>query len=270
MKNNVLICPICKDELTRNSNFVSCKLGHSFDISKEGYINLLLVNHKKTHDPGDNKEAVIARQNFLNNGFFIPLSNEISKIVSKMCNSNSVILDAGCGTGYYISNIRCGSQKIGVDISKFAIKEAAKKYKDIEFLVTSIFNLPIKSNSIDCILNIFAPKANDEFMRVLKNNGIIVEVIPGTLHLLELKQCLYEKIHYNRIDIKKFDAQCIFEHELTYKCNVKHNDLVQLFNMTPYAFKTSQNDKEKLNNIDNIDLTFDFIIKIWKKHDNNN
>ena len=265
VKENILICPICKNNLTQNLHSLSCNLRHCFDISKEGYINLLLVNQKKTNDPGDNKETVVARQNFLNKGYYFPLAKEISNITKVFCDSNSIILDAGCGTGFYLSNIDCGSQKIGIDISKHAIKIAAKKYQAIRFIVASIFNLPIKENSIDCILNIFAPKANDEFMRVLKQKGIIVEVIPGKLHLVELKKCLYNELHYNRTDVKKFDTQCISEHQLTYKQNIGHNDLIQLFDMTPYAFKTSQNDKEKLDKIDNMDITFDFIIKIWRK-----
>jgi len=263
MTNDILKCPNCNMVLTCNNNQYVCASGHSFDVSKEGYVNLILPNKKKTKSPGDDKEMVVARANFLNSGFYSALAKEISYFVNKYCRKNSVVLDAGCGTGYYLNNIGQGFQKIGIDISKDAIKYAAKNNKQGLYIVASIFDMPVLDKSIDCVLNIFAPKPDSELLRVLKNGGIVVEVVPGKNHLIELKKVLYDNVHLNRENVKEFSLNCIEQKNITYTQNLNNKQLKELFNMTPYGYKTPYHSIDKLKNIGEIGVTCDFVIKVW-------
>ena len=153
---NILKCPNCGSELLVKDKGLSCQSGHFFDFAKEGYVNLLLPNQKKTKNPGDDSVMINARDSFLKAGYFEKLNSHIASTVDF---SGKVVLDAGCGTGYYLSSIEAKDcVKIGADISKYAIKKASKNDEKSSYFVASIFNMPIKEQSIDIIFNIFAPK----------------------------------------------------------------------------------------------------------------
>lgn len=266
---NNLICPLCRNLLEKNNNSYLCKNNHTYDISSSGYANLLLANQKKSLDPGDNKIMVSARKNFLDKGYFLPLSEYINTIISDYITSDSVILDGGCGTGYYLNNLlnkynylTC----IGIDISKYAIMTASKQNQKINYFVSSIFDLPIKSDSVNVILNIFAPKPEEEFKRVLGNSGIIIEVIPSMHHLYELKKIIYgDKTYLTKekpgfADLKKVDTK-----SLSYTMTVPNSDLPLLVKMTPYFYRTPEELLTKIYNIQEIELTFDFTVNIYQK-----
>lgn len=261
-----LLCPVCKAELVKNENVLKCPSGHCFDISKEGYFNLLPANKKNTKTPGDNKKMVDARFDFLKKGYFDALINQISQTIQSKNTPNNLILDAGCGPGYYLKKIS-NAPHIGIDISKDAIKTAAKFDKNGTYIVASIFDIPLKENSVDCILNIFAPKPEQEFMRILKKDGILIEVTPGENHLIELKNLLYgEKTQLkNQYDSFKH-LNLATSQKVCYTTQIDNNqDVQELFSMTPYLYTTSLTSSEKLNEIDSLNVTFDFLIKIWQK-----
>jgi len=176
MQQQPIICPYCQNQLLAKSNKnYACELNHSFDVSKEGYINLLPVNQKKSKSPGDNEMMISARRNFLELGFYDPLIEHIIKIIKEdftFNNNHFIALDAGCGEGYYSEKVMNNipgmtSQIVGTDISKYAVKNAAKKYKDNFYFVSSVFNLPVATESIDLILSIFSPLQPEEFKRIL-------------------------------------------------------------------------------------------------------
>lgn len=266
LHKNILICPNCKSPLFKVGNSLKCQHNHSFDLAKEGYVNLLLPNEKKTKDPGDDAVMVSSREAFLKKGYYEKLQTEILEIVKKLnCNT---ILDAGCGTGYYINLAEYQNlDVIGIDISKHAIKKAAKEKGAASFLVASIFNLPFQDETIDAVINIFAPKPEKEFLRVLKDGGVVIEVTPGENHLIELKKAIYSDQTRKNQEKTSFSELALIDFQrLTYQSKVKENDdLTQLVMMTPYWYKGGEKNLNALKecNIDNI--TFDFIIKLWKK-----
>ena len=265
--NNIIICPVCKCDLLPGNNTYKCKSNHSFDISSEGYTNLLIANKKKTPLPGDNKQMVQSRKNFLSKGYFKKLSDEISFIVSNF-KDKSTLLDCGTGTGYYLNNIKSCNQNltcIGIDISKFAIMAASKQNQKINYFVATAFDMPVKDNSIDIILNIFAPKPEKEFLRVLKDDGIIIEVVPSSYHMYELKKQIYGEKTYINQPPKDLNFLKINTVNVTYKCNVNRDDIMMLTMMTPYFYKTPASLLDKLNDIVNLDITFDFCVNIYKK-----
>lgn len=251
----MLTCPNCKKKLKKVYNSYKCEKNHSFDIAKEGYVNLLL--NKK--DSGDNLEMIKSRKTFLEKGFYKPLADELINIIKSIPNNEYNIVDVGCGDGYFTNIINQKfKQTIGFDISKDAIKFAAKNYKNITFVVAGGNNLPLADNSVNIILNIFAPHFIDEFVRILKPNSIIIKVTPGRNHLYELKEIIYDEPYQN---LEKAIALNVLENKsLTYKINCNQDDLINVFKMTPYYHKTSQKDFEKLFNYKNLILTIDFNI----------
>ena len=226
-----MICPNCKKKLQKINNSYKCENNHSFDISKQGYVNLLL----NTSNSGDNKEMINSRHTFLEKGYYNQLLNEIINII-KNINVNN-ILDIGCGEGYYDRGIKnnLDVNMTGIDISKEACLKASKLSKDINYVVCSSNDLPFSDNEFDLLINIFAPHSEEEFTRV--SNNYILKVIPNTNHLLELKQLLYENVFLKEektLDFKMFKE--VERKEVKYKIIV--DDLYELFKMTPYYYKT--------------------------------
>lgn len=262
----ILICPNCGEKISYVGTRFLCPRNHCFDIAKEGYVNLLLPNQKKSKEPGDDKTMITARREYLNNGYYQPLRDKISNIID--CSNVETILDAGCGTGYYTNTLDSSKYQIyGVDISKYAIKIAAKNNKDYLYIVASIFSLPIASESVDIILNIFAPKPKAEFERVLKNDGLIIEVVPGKNHLKELKSVIYkEELLENKEKYAFENFKLEQTQRLTYSKSFDSiDDLINLLKMTPYWYNGGEANSKLIldSNIDNV--TFDFLINIWRK-----
>lgn len=245
--------------------FYTCPNRHTFDLAKEGYVNLLPVQKKKKIDPGDNQLMVKSREDFLSKGYFDDLAYFIADLVSK--HNVQTLLDIGCGTGYYIRKIkeRFSLQACGIDISKHAVKMAASKDKTSLYSVSSAFDLPFADRSFDVMLNIFAPKAGKEYARVLKDDGVLIEVVPSTEHLLELKEQLYSSVRVNeqKAPIEPFTLQESFT--VKYKKIVETGeDLLNLSRMTPYWYKTEQSALDRLATLSNLPVTFDFSVRVWK------
>ena len=262
----MLICPKCKSKLNKIDNTYKCSNNHSYDISKYRYVNLLL---SKTN-AGDDKIMVDARYNFLAKDYYLPLAKSIINILSNYIQKDSLILDGGCGTGYYDSIIKIFYPNIiGYDISKDAITKAARLNKDLLYFVASSNDIPLSNNSIDCILNIFTPTFENEVTRLLKDNGIIIIVAPKDNHLIELKKVIYENAYLNEEEIPSFNNLCLDKsYQSIFDSNLNNEDLENLIKMTPYFYKTSKDNLKKIKNIDSLDVTFAFNIYIYKKRTN--
>lgn len=256
----MLICPKCKEKLKLIDRTYKCINNHCFDISKEGYVNLLL----NKSDSGDNKEMVDARLAFLNKGYYNFLIDKVMSYIDK----NNIILDCGCGEGYYTNYIKksLGCVIFGTDISKSAIQKAAKRNvgKDINYFVSSIFDIPIAEDCVDVILNICAPHFEKEFKRILKEGGKILKVIPAKNHLIELKEFLYSEVYLNddSVDMSSFKLKDNIKVESKHAIN--NEDIRNLFIMTPYYYKTKKQDIERLFKLEKLDITFSFNIHIYE------
>ena len=191
----LLVCPVCHTGLRQVDAALVCANTHSFDIAREGYVNLLLQKHT-----GDAKEMLRARRNFLERGFYAPLSDAVNVLARAHLQDTPEplhILDAGCGEGYYLERLRealaprQSSYSIGLDVSKDAIRMAAKRYRQLLFVVADVKQrLVLADGAIHAILNIFAPRNASEFARVASANGILIVVIPASEHLLRLRSAL--------------------------------------------------------------------------------
>ena len=253
-----ILCPVCKNKLSMVEHSLQCTNGHNFDIAKQGYINLNMHNSQNT---GDNSEMINARSNFLNKGYYSFLLNEINKHLSK----DDKLVDLACGEGYYTSKFIC-EDKVGIDLSKQGLKIASKNDKSTTYLLNSIFHNPLEDNCADKIITIFAPIAKQEIVRLLNDDGSFILVKPDENHLFELKKAIYDNPYLNEIEDIRIDGMYLDkEIKISNTETLNNEDLQNLFMMTPYYNTTSKVDKDKLNNIDNLDVTFSFIIDIYKK-----
>ncbi|WNC73776.1 23S rRNA (guanine(745)-N(1))-methyltransferase [Thalassotalea psychrophila] len=267
MKTSQYICPICQQALTLNNKSFSCTNNHSFDQAKEGYVNLLPVQHKHSKDPGDNKEMVNARRSFLESGFYQPLQDRLVELKNRYAVAGN-ILDAGCGEGYYTNAHESEQHQVyGVDIAKNAVKIAAKKYKQCHFSVGSIAQLPFADEFFDWLFSIYAPIKTEEFSRLLKNEGYLLTVTPGEKHLWELKQMIYQTPKYHNIDKQQLDGfELVAEENINYQMNFERGEqALTLLAMTPFAFKSSEQLVTALRQAINFTCQVDFMVRIYKK-----
>jgi 23S rRNA (guanine745-N1)-methyltransferase len=180
-----------------------------------------------------------------------------------------VIADIGCGEGYYSSAIAESTQAsfCGIDISKDALRYASKELKNSEFAVASAFDLPFTEGSVDCVLNIFAPSAYEEFHRILKNDGALIKAVPLSEHLWGLKCALYDKPYPNKPELRNEELfELVSFEEIKYEITLTDSDDIQnLFKMTPYYYKTGRNEAERLLNLKNLTTTVHFGVEVYRK-----
>lgn len=266
--NNILLCPVCNCELTDKETAFTCNNGHSYDKAKEGYVNLLLANQKNSKEPGDNKLMMNARKSFLDSNAYKPLLDFITTTIQKLMTKNLTVLEAGCGEGYYISNLKKELPSIhayGFDISKDAIKMATKRNKDINFYVSSSYKSNIKEKSVDCLLVVFAPFAEEEFYKILNDDGIIIVVKPNKNHLLEIKQQFYNNIkNKEQQSYKKF--QLVKSRNIAYNIYPSKQQTLNLFKMTPFYYSVGEEKRRKFDDFEQKNgIKVDFFVEILQK-----
>ena len=237
-----LICPHCGEEFLApraGASSLACVQGHSFDIARQGYLNLL-TGHGTKFVP-DTAPMVAARDAFLDAGHYQPLGSALAHQVQELLSTRegeatvgsdssgpALIVDAGTGTGYYLQQILAavsaqtvedsgqtvedsghgktshhgvermqnishefgsarGLSAVGLDISKFALRRAAKRNPQAVNIVWDLWrDLPLGANTADVVLVIFAPRNSSEFARILKPGGFLVVVTPLPQHLAEI------------------------------------------------------------------------------------
>ena len=261
------ICPVCRTGLLKNEKNYICKNGHSFDIARKGYVNLLMSQVSSARHHGDDKVMAHARADFLNKDYYRPLAEAICDEVK-----GENLLDIGCGECYYLSFIKDSFPDldcVGIDISKEILEVAGARTKPrgIKTAVASGANLPVGDESFDVILSVFAPITEAEFLRVLKKDGVLIRVTPARSHLFELKQAVYDNPLYNdelSLELSGFEIVKTKEVKYTFVCD--KTDAKNLFTMTPYYYKTSPRDIEKLDNLGDIVISSDFFVTVYKKH----
>lgn len=261
-ENSIFICPVCRGRLFRLDGGYRCMQGHSFDRAKQGYVNLLMAGGSgKRH--GDDKLMVQARQHFLDKGYYEPLRDAVKELAG----SGHTLLDAGCGEGYYTRALAENNRVCGIDISKDALKSAAKRCPSSEFAVASIGSIPLADETVDVVTNIFAPDSNGEYLRVLSVGGRLMTVMPMERHLFELKAAVYDKPYLNpAVDTRREGFSLLSVRELKYTVTLSSaEDIEALFKMTPYYYKTSARDQAKLSGLSSLTVGLEFMICEYEK-----
>jgi len=281
IKAHNLACPIDGDRLEFNEKQLICEKGHAFDVARQGYVNLLPVQHKRSKQPGDSKKMVSARAQFLNTGVYEPVASKLAEIAFAQITGNkeTCFMDAGCGEGYYFNTVfkylenkkGCSDLSfIGLDISKAAIAESAKRNKRITWVVGTNRRPPVESGSVDVILCVFGFQSFEGFYKILKSGGKVVLVEPGPDHLKELREIIYT-------EVRKSDPQDLFSvgetgfsmvdrQPLQFKTGAINNEQINnLLVMTPHFYRATKEGREAAGNLQKLDLTVDVVFRVLEK-----
>jgi 23S rRNA (guanine745-N1)-methyltransferase len=184
-------CPHCGLSLVDVDRRLACASGHSFDRAREGYVNLLPSGRLASGPSGDDDTMVSARRAVFEAGCYDQIIDAVAAEI--LSHGAAAVLDAGCGEGTYLARAcAAGAQGWGIDISKVAVRLAAKRYPEYEFAVASSYRLPFDDDRFDALIDVFSPRPFDELFRVLRPGGVAVVVTPGADHLAQLKALVYD------------------------------------------------------------------------------
>jgi 23S rRNA (guanine745-N1)-methyltransferase len=183
---DVLRCPVCAAPFKAEPAVLQCGGRHAFDIAQHGYVNLL--TGPVSRGSADTASMVAARAEFLAAGHYDGIAEAVASTAAPQ--EGCVVLDAGAGTGYYLSRVvgaLSNGRGLALDISKYAARRAARAHSRIAAAVCDTWQtLPVQDGSVDVVLNVFAPRNGPEFARVLKPDGVLIVVTPTARHLAEI------------------------------------------------------------------------------------
>lgn len=281
-----LACPLCTTPLRRLERQWVCDQNHSFDLARQGYLNLLPVQHKKSRTPGDSKAMVAARQAFLDSGLYLPIARELVRQVRRhlppVPEQNLSILDAGCGEGYYLDYLVQAISDatdiqpptvsaVGLDISKDAIIAASKRYPAPQWIVGTNVHPPIQSGTLDVLLCLFGFPSFAHFRPLLREHGVIIMADPGPEHLIELRELIYPEVRRPAArEATEFAQQGLIltdSDTLEFKTPALNQARIQdLLAMTPHLYRASHAGKQAVAALETLTLTVQVVFRVLRKH----
>lgn len=264
-----ILCPVCGGILERQEGALRCGLGHSFDIARQGYYNLLTVSQKRSLHPGDTREMVAARRRFLDTGAYAPIGSAICELL-KIHGAGDALLDVGCGEGYYTAKAAeslTHCEFYGIDVSKDAVRYASARYKSIAWLCGTAARLPFGDGSFSCLMSIFSLTVPGEFHRVLRENGIFLQVLAGEDHLLNLKRIIYPELHRKEKllhpDYPGF--QLIDSRELSFSFSAEGAEVQDLLSMTPHVWRISREGVARLRETERLSDRAQVVLNVFHR-----
>jgi 23S rRNA (guanine745-N1)-methyltransferase len=281
LKAQNLACPIDGEILSPSGKQLCCANGHSYDIARQGYVNLLPVQHKRSKQPGDSKAMVLARNQFLNTGIYAPVAKKLVDIVIAQISDgyDQCLLDAGCGEGYYLdtlfhflrgSGANANLSFIGMDISKDAIIQSSKRNIPVSWIVGTNRQPPVKEESVDIILCLFGFLSFDGFNKILKSGGKLILLDPGPDHLKELREILYPEV--KKVDLADLPGadktwfSPVASEKLRFEAGITGKEIInQLLVMTPHYYRASKGGRESATDLTELQITVDVIFRVLEK-----
>jgi len=254
--------------LQKQERQYACENRHSFDIARQGYVNLLPVQQKRSLAPGDTREQVLSRRAFLETGFYAPIADALISAAKKYGVSGE-ILDVGCGEGWYSAQLAdaLSASLTGLDISKEAVRCAAAKYKEKLWLTATAAHIPVADGSADLLTSLFALTLPEEFRRVLKKDGLYFQVLAAQDHLLGLKGIIYDELRFKEKDsvpdLPGFTRLESIPIQFTF--TVEGEQVQNLFSMTPHVFRIGKNGAERLRNTQALTDTASCVLNIFRR-----
>jgi 23S rRNA (guanine745-N1)-methyltransferase len=284
-----LKCPLCNEALNRHAKQLCCSNRHSFDRARQGYFNLLPVQFKRSNQPGDDRQMVAMRQQFLDARHYQSVSEQLNALALKLSeplrgksNRKLSIIDIGCGEGYYTERLNrhfqthgAKSSIAGIDISREAIlascRRSATTNSNIEWLVASNAHLPLPNDSVDLIVSLFTPLQNQELGRTLSTDGKLLIATAGSQHLLELRELLYTQVKtvsynpchqlqdlFEPVDFLKLDEKSTVNTRCRYTLTLNNSEQIYaLFSMTPHYWRSSPEKKQKIRALEKLTVSID-------------
>lgn len=263
-----LVCPICGKELNRLEKAFICPNRHSFDIARQGYVNLLTVQQKHSLAPGDTREQVLSRRAFLEAGFYTPIARVLIETARKY-GVTGEILDIGCGEGWYSAQLAEALRLplTGLDISKEAVRCAAAKYKGHRWLCATAAHIPVPDASAGLVTSLFALTLPDEFHRVLAPGGLYFQVLAAEDHLLGLKSIIYDQLHHKEKDtvpeIPGFER--LESIPIRFSFAVEGEQIRNLFSMTPHVFRIGKEGAKRLSEATHLSDTSSCMLNVFRR-----
>lgn len=256
-------CPHCRLALQtgKDGKSLVCPNRHAFDRAREGYVNLLPANRKRSREPGDAPSMLAARRRVHRANAYLPLAEALLAQLAEL-ETGGVILDVGCGEGYYcgaMTSAMPASRVYGIDISRAAVRLAAKDQRAASFAVASSFQLPIVDASLDVVVRIFAPSDDAEVLRVLRPGQYYLEVTPASGHLGQLRERLYATTREHTPARKQVAGMCLRQQRrLDYRLAPSRELLADIVSMTPFAHRGHREKREALlkSGLDSVDMAF--------------
>ena len=262
-----LLCPICGELLTRQERCYVCANRHSFDIARQGHVNLLPVQHKRSLSPGDTAQQVVSRRAFLDGGFYEPIRQALCDL-AKDNHCTGPILDIGCGEGYYSAALaeHLDAELLGLDISKEAVRYAAGRYKKATWICASAAHLPVKDQSFGLLTSLFALTMPEEFKRVLRPDGAFIQVLAAEDHLLGLKHIIYPELHHK----EKFTTpeipgfHLVQSRKLQFTFTVEGQQVQNLLSMTPHVYRIGKDGADRLRQTGKLTDTASCVLNLYR------
>ena len=262
-----LICPICGRELQKQEKTYCCENRHSFDLARQGYLNLLPVQQKHSLLPGDTREQVLSRRAFLEAGYYAPIARALQDAAARYGVSGK-ILDVGCGEGYYCAQLaqKLGLPLTGLDISKEAVRCAAAKYKGPQWLCATAAHIPVEDGSVGLLTSLFALTLPEEFHRILRKDGYFFQVLAAEDHLLGLKSVIYDELtHKEKDTLPELPGfQRVESIPIRFSFTVEGAQIQNLFSMTPHVFRIGKAGAERLQNTETLSDTASCMLNIFR------
>ena len=268
------LCPVCHRGLQQEEKRYVCPGGHMFDRASSGYVNLAMNQASSAKRHGDDKRMIRARTEFLATGAYRCLADRLVDISAGLLADGESFLDAGCGEGYYTALLaqRLKEEQkncflMGIDVSKEALTAAEKRKAGLMLAVANVFRLPVEDGSVSLVWNVFAPAAGEEYARVLRSGGHLIRVFPLEEHLMGLKERIYDTVYPNRPQEPEFEGLELLETHYLRETLTLHSaaEIAALFAMTPYYYKTSAADQEKIAGAESLTTPIAFGISVYRK-----
>lgn len=266
-------CPVCRHLLQRTEDQRAwrCAHGHSFDVAREGYVNLLSPGRRPGRQAGDSAEMVTARHRFLATGAFDRITGALSDVVA--AERPRVVLDVACGEGHHTRGLRA-PMVLGFDIAKPAVRIAAASDREGWYAVANAADVPLPDQAVDVAVVVFAPALPAELARVVRPGGSAVAVYPGPLHLTQLRSLVYAegRPHEDKPPLR--DGGPVWAPgtttAVTYTIALTEVDaLHDLFAMTPYRWHAPADIGERLAaaTAPRFEVTVDVRITLFRRAD---
>lgn len=263
-----LLCPICGAPLAKGERALVCPSHHSFDIARQGYVNLLPVQQKHSQDPGDTREQVLSRRAFLDTGTYAPILEALIE-AAREYGASGELLDVGCGEGYYCAGLSqaLGLPLTGVDISKEAVRAAAARYKGPNWLCATAAHLPVGDERVGLLTSLFALTLPEEFLRVLRPGGLYIQVVAAEDHLLGLKRIIYDRLtHKEKHTTQELPGLTrLHSQHIAFDFTLTKEQIPWLFAMTPHLFRIGKAGAARLAQAQTLEDRASCVLNVYRK-----
>ncbi|MFI9625047.1 putative RNA methyltransferase [Streptomyces sp. NPDC052042] len=239
---DLLRCPMCHAGLHPDQGALRCRVGHTYDIARHGYVSLLTGTRATS---GDDADMARARDRFLATGRYERIRQTVARLAADAVSEGGTLLDVGCGTGYYLAGALDqlpGARGLGLDASVRALRMAIRSHARAAAVTWDVFRpFPLADGVVDVVLDVFAPRNPSEFHRVLRPGGRLIVVRPTARHLTELRSRVPGMVAVDPAKERRLRQALApyFEIDCTqlveYVTDLTREEAVDLVGMTPSA-----------------------------------